>query len=181
MKKITFFSSMVLGLFLLLACSNAAETNGGQTPLEYNNQMISEQTKIMNLILEFGRNNSQDPNVIDGIRMKIVEQAEKSLKVVEAMSGYEGSTRMRDAAVKLFKLYLDASKTSYKEMIDILRKGAEISVEDVERIQQIQMELTEKEKPLDAEFQAAQKEFASKHKLMIQDNPLQQEIDNLGE
>ncbi|MGV3630415.1 MAG: LIC11966 family surface protein [Bacteroidota bacterium] len=180
MKKLAFFSTMVLGLFLLISCGSS-DTNGGQTPLEYNNQIISEQTKIMNLILEFGRNNSQDVNVIDGIRLKIVDQAEKSLKVVKAMEGYDGSTRMKEAAVALFSLYHDASKTSYKEMIDILKKGEDISVEDVERIQQIQMELTEKEKPLDAEFQAAQKEFATKHKLMIQDNPLQQEIDNMGE
>lgn len=180
MKKLAFFSTMVLGLFFMFSCGEG-DTNGGQTPLEYNNQIISEQTKIMNLILEFGRNNSQDPNVIDGIRMKIVDQSEKSIKIVKAMAGYDGSTRMRDAAIALFTLYLDASKTSYKEMIDILKKGNNITVQDVERIQQIQMELTEKEKPLDAEFQGAQKEFATKHKLMIQDNPLQQEINDMGQ
>lgn len=178
MKKLV-FSSLLLGVFVLFSSCGGSDNNGGQTPLEYNNQIISEQTKIMNLILEFGRNNSQDVTVIEGIRMKIVDQAEKSIKIVEGMSGYDGSTRMKDAAVALFKLYLEASKNSYKEMIGIIEKGENITTEDVERIQQLQMELTEKEKPLDAEFQGAQKEFASKHKLMIQENPLQQEIDNI--
>jgi hypothetical protein len=176
MKKIA-FPGFVLVIFLL---SSMKAYCAGPTAVEYNNKIIDEQTKIMKLILEFGNDESDDPAVMEGIRVRLVEQAEKSLAIVRKMPAFEGSTRLRDAAAGLFALYLDAGKTYYKEMLDIVSKGEGITEADLLRIEEIDKELTSKEESLDKEFELAQNEFARKHNFAIEENPLQNEIDELG-
>lgn len=176
MKKIA-FPGFILLIFLL---SSVKAYCAGTTPVEYNNKIIDEQTKIMKLVLQFGNNESDDLGAMEEIRLKLVAQAEKSLETVKKMPAYDGSTRMRDAAASLFGLYLEAGKIYYKEMLDIVAKGENITEADLLRIEEIDKELTSKEEKLDNEFQKAQQEFARKHNFAIEENPLQDDIDNMG-
>jgi len=151
----------------------------GQTPLEYNDSIIEEQNKITGFMLESGNCLDSDFSSCDALRMKTIAQCDSSIGTVEAMPDYEGNTRLRDAAVALFKFYKDMNENEFKEMIDIVMKGDNITEEDVAMLTVLEEQITLKEVLLDEELDQAQQEFAATFNFDIGVNEMQEEIDNM--
>lgn len=174
MKKIFYLSA--LSLFILSSCGPK------MSPVEYNDVIIGEQTKMSQLMIEM-TDEFQTFNFdkSDEVREKLVQQCEASVKAVKELPDYKGNTRFRDAGAALFGFYRDISDKEYKEMIDILKKGADITEDDIMRLTVIEQEIGAREEPLDNEFQAAQEEFATEHNISLIENKIQKDIDKLGE
>jgi hypothetical protein len=158
-------------LFVLFACN--MDKMG---PIEYNDAIVGEQTKITQKFLELINSVESDLDKCEPLRLDIIKQCDESIAVVSAMSDYNGSTRMRDAALALFHFYKEINMNEYKEMLEILKKGEEMNIDDITRLTELEQQITGRETGLDAEFQSAQQEFAAQNNIQIRENELQKEI-----
>jgi hypothetical protein len=165
----------LLGFLFLTACGQKPK----MTPVEYNDAIIGEQTKISRVMIDMANYFAIDLDKSDQLRQDLVEQCKLSIEAVKKLPDYKGDTRFRDAGVALFTFYKEISEKEYKEMIDVLRKE-EIEEADIKLLEALELKIGAREEPLDAEFQAAQKAFAEKHKLSLYENEIQKEIDDLG-
>lgn len=175
-----FFLFSLLFITLTLGSCNLNSTSGA---LDYNNQIVDEQTKILEKFVAFteigdGENRLKE---LDKARMDIVNQCESSLKIVEALAPYEGNTRFRDAAIELFRFYKTTCEGSYKEMIEILGKEENITDEDITRLEEINSGVEQRELVLDNALQAAQEEFTKKYNIDLQETEMQKKIDDMNE
>ena len=161
----------ILAVLFLCSC--------GQTPLEYNDIIIEEQNKITGFMLESGDCLDSDFSSCDALRMKTIAQCDASISAVESMPDYEGNTRLRDAAVALFKFYKDMNENEFKEMIDTIMKGDDITEADIVRLTVLEEQISQTEVALDEELDQAQQEFARTNGVEIGVNELQEEVDSL--
>lgn len=172
MQKIFLFTSLFI---LLVACNSGNKMSA----IEYNDTIVQEQTKITEKTLAMVESIETDLEKCEDLRLETIIQCEQSIATVKAMTDYEGNTRLRDAALALFEFYKDINANEYKEMLNILNKGEEIDEADITQLQTLEQQVGNRETSLDAEFQTAQKEFASKYHLEIEENALQDKIDNM--
>jgi hypothetical protein len=177
MKFISFASIFFLA-FLFASC----DLNKQERALEYNNTIADEQMKIMEKFIAFIELDSEDMNEMDAARLKIVEQCVKSISVIEKLPPFEGDAQFRDAALQLFRFYKRSSEQSYREMIDILRKGELMTEEDQERLIEINDEVTADEAKLDEQLSKAQEVFSKKYNFNLEKkSEIQDEIDAINE
>lgn len=174
MKKLIL--SLTVGMFVLAGCGSKPK----MTPVEYNDAIIGEQTKISKVMLDMANYFGSDLTKSEALRGDLVKQCEASVKVLKDLPDYKGKTDFRDAGVALFTFYKEISEKEYKEMIEILAKP-EIELADIERLTVLEKEIGAREQPLDAAFQTAQQAFAKEHNLSLYENEIQKDIDQLGQ
>ena len=168
-------------VYLLFIVAVAATTGCEKklTATEYNNKIIDEQGKVLDLVLDFTA--KVDESDMKGARLlleKTGEQCDSSIKTIEAMGPFDDDASFKDAAIDLFKFYKRAFATDYKELLDIIEKE-EPAMEDLDRVNVIVKKVSDEEMVLDDKVQKVQKEFADKHDVKITDNSMQEKIDNL--
>ena len=161
---------------LVLTSFRNAET---MTPVEYNDAIIGEQTKITKAMIEMANYFAPDIEKSELLRKELVKQCDASIAALKKLPAYEGDTKFRDAGVNLFQFYKEISAKEYKEMIDILRKE-NIQTSDIDRLTVLEEQISKREQPLDEAFQKAQEAFAKKHNLSLYENEVQDKIDQLG-
>lgn len=168
-------------VYLLFIVAVAATTGCEKklTATEYNNKIIDEQSKVLDLVLDFTA--KVDENDMKGARLLLEKtgvQCDSSIKTIEAMGPFDDDASFKDAAIDLFKFYKRAFSSDYKELLDIIEK-TEPTMEDLDRVNVIVKKVSDEEMVLDDKVQKAQKEFADKHDVKITDNSMQEKIDNL--
>jgi len=167
----------LLSLCFLIFSSIAISQNS--KAIEYNDKIIDEQAKIIELTLEVVELIETDLDLCEKKRLETVKQIDNSILVVEKMGAFEGNTELRSAAIDLFKFYKKVFGDDYKVMLDILKKGENITEEDVTTITEIFSSISEEEIILDENLSRTQNLFAEKYGFQIEENELQDEIDDL--
>ncbi len=165
-------SFIALPFLLFLSCA----TNS-QKAVEFNNLVINEQQRISELAIKLVDTMRSDISKCKEIRLDIVKQCDESLAAIKKLKGFEGSERMKNAAIELFSFYKKIYSNEYKQMFDILDKGENITEEDLAFIQQMEVEVTKQEEKLDKEFADAQQELATKFNFQMEENENQEKID----
>jgi hypothetical protein len=172
MKKLVY-------LLFIVAALGAIGCEKKLTATEYNNKIINEQSKVLDLVLEFtAKVDSSDMKGARALLDITGVQCDSSIKIIEAMGPFEEDASFKDAAIDLFKFYKRAFAQDYKELLDIIEKE-EPTMDDLDRINTIVEKVGDEEKVVDDKIQTAQKAFADKHNVKITDNSLQDKIDNL--
>lgn len=175
MKKLFF---ILFPALVLPACNQTK-----MSPSEYNDAIVDEQSKIARLMIDMAQSSAEVAKA-DSIRQKAIAQAEESLKALEKLGDYKGEKDLLDAATNLFKFYRDICSNEFKEMYELLRKISEPGADSgaiMTRMEELNTSISNREKPLDEAFAAAQKAFAEKYKIQIKENELQEEINKLSE
>jgi hypothetical protein len=149
------------------------------TPVEYNDTIIKEQAKIIELMFDLVAKIETDLDGCEAVRLKTIVQCDSSIQLVSKMEPFDGDASMRNTALDLFKFYKKAYENEYKEMIEILQLKDKITSDDMARMTSLNDELAKKETSLDSSFQGAQAAFAKKNNIIIEDNKLQKKIDNI--
>lgn len=165
-------SFIALPFLLFLSCA----TNS-QKAVEFNNLVINEQQRISELAIKLVDTMRSDISKCKEFRLDIVKQCDESLAAIKKLKGFEGSERMKNAAIELFSFYKKIYSNEYKQMFDILDKGENITEEDLAFIQQMEVEVAKQEEKLDKEFADAQQELATKFNFQMEENENQQKID----
>jgi len=175
-------SVRLLSLFILLPILYSCDLNKQQSALDYNNTIVDEQMKIMEKFMRFIELETEDLDEMDAARSEIVAQCKTSIAEVEKLAAFEGDPTFRDAALQLFRFYKHSSEISYKEMIDILRKGEMMTEEDEERLIEINEAVTADETELDEQLSKAQEVFSKKYNFNLEKkSEIQDEIDAINE
>jgi len=167
-----FFFLLIPTIFF--ACGSKSSQ---MSAVDYNDAIINEQNKIIEHILAMS-NVTYDIAESDQHRLKIIEQCDSSIAIVGAMEPFDGNSDLRDAAVNLFKFYKDIASTDFKRILEILDMD-EPTDADYEELDQIDAKIAERELPLDAAFQNAQKAFSEKHNLQLLKNEYKDAIDGM--
>jgi hypothetical protein len=152
---------------------------GGASAIKYNDGIVGYQNKIIEKMLDLSNTFEKGTQVQMDAKLKALQaQIVESLAGVSKMEAFKGNTRLRDAAIALFKFYQSIAENEYREIIDILSKDpASISDSDKNRLVEIQNDITTRELGFDNEFQAAQKEFSRIHNFKMEENKYQKQID----
>ena len=168
--------SLLTVSFLLLQSCNSKPS---MTPVEYNDTIIKEQAKIIELMFDLVAKIETDLDGCEAVRLKTIVQCDSSIQFVSKMEPFDGDASLKKTALDLFNFYKKAYQNEYKEMIAILQLGDKITAEDMARMTSLNEELAKKETSFDNAFQGAQAAFARKNNIMIEDNKLQKKIDNI--
>jgi hypothetical protein len=162
-----------LAFLLLQSCGGTSS----QTAIEYNDAIIKEQTKIINLTLDLIKYMETDIDKCKEVRVQIVDQCDASLKVIKDLKGFEGSEKLKNAAIDLFTFYKKIYSNEYKQLFDIIDKGAEITQDDLDFIDHMEQDVSAEESKYDKAFADAQNELAKKFNFQIEENENQKKID----
>lgn len=156
----------ILLLLLLASAFRLNAQTGSQTSfkdaVEYNDYIVNKQTAIGVLI--------NDLMTIVNDSTSTLEQAHKNrtaaivkmstiINDIRSMPDWKGNTELRDVSINLFSFYRSCFENEYKSMIDIVYK-TDATDDDFAELDRLLVVVTEKEKPLDDKFAAAQSAFA---------------------
>ena len=151
---------------LLLTCFTAFVLNAQQTSfkdaVEYNDYIVGKQTDIavlINGLMDIINDTLSTAEQAHAKRTSAIMKMNTIIEDVKAMPDWKGNTELRDASVELFKFYRTCFQNEYKEMIDIVYK-TDATDDDYARLDTLLAQVSEKEKPMDDKFAAAQAAFA---------------------
>lgn len=151
-----------VGLFIALAMASCATT-----PAEYAEQAALEIEKVEtqnNLIVE-----SLSKHDIAGAEAALKEakaQAEKSLEKLNKMKDYEGNDAVRQSCIEYVDFYKTIFNNEYEQAFEILRKEKR-TTDDVNRLSEILMSVTNENNFVKADFVKALKKFCKEYELTI--------------
>lgn len=163
----------------LLFVSVAAKSQTFTEPVAYNDYIVGLQTAVGEKLIAFNNELAGDASSYESVQpyftalgdaMKI---AAEKIKTVPA---YDGSSELRDAASDLFDFYVSIYNNEYKNMLELIY-SPDFGAEDYETLNSIIAAISQKESGLDSRFQAAQKAFAAKYNMTLEENELQDAIE----
>jgi hypothetical protein len=172
-KYVVLFGIVLMGV-LLSSCKDTKSQ-----AIDYNDKIVRLQSSIGKRMIAFSRTfSSKNMTLMEKKHSELLDSIDFALSRAEAMGPFNGSSELRDTAIKLFEFYQDISENEYDEMLDIFSQD-EITESDVERIEELAEGIGEREEALDYEFAAVQKAFAKEHGILLRDNKLQRQIDTM--
>ncbi|MFN8284529.1 MAG: hypothetical protein U0U67_15005 [Chitinophagales bacterium] len=161
-------------LLLLIAffTINATYSENGESAIEYNDKIVAEQNKIGNQILAFSEGPSSES--LAGLQ----KQAKASLAALNEMKPFEKNSDLLNSAKALFQFYIGVTNNEYAKILTMINDTTLTQEELISKINVVIAAISEKEKVLDANFNAAQVAFANKYGFTLTKNELQEEIDS---
>ena len=117
MKKTIPFIMIALFVGILSSCGPTRDQ-----AVDYNDKIINEQIAIfekMEQLIDTYEN--YQPDLMDAAYEKTLTQINQSIKNIEALPEFDGSTTFRDAGVTLFKLYKSVLENEHKQIIKLLK------------------------------------------------------------
>lgn len=171
----TLFTLLTLSFIFLQSC----KPEKTMTAIEYNDAIINEQTKITQLTLDLIKSLETDLDKCEEIRLATVTQCDTSIAVIKRIENFEGGEAFKNSALDMIQFYKDVYSKEFKDMIVLLKKGENITPEDINSFTEMNENISSREKALEATFKKAQTEFAAKNNFTIGENALQKDIDAL--
>jgi len=133
---------------------------------EYNDAIIANQEKIVELYSVIGENMVSNPPAADSARQTAIIVLNGIIDFTRRMPDFNGNGEFRDASVQIFQYYLETFHNEYKEILDIFRAGRPDEGQ-IARLEFIDRQLQIKEQPLDDAFVRAQMKFAFENDLEL--------------
>jgi hypothetical protein len=167
MKK-TLFASINFILFALIFTSCAPTI---EEAMNYNDKIIHEQKKIIgaeNDLIRSIKATTLNTTLLDEQYSILSKQIDESTAIVEKIDDFDGKTDFKDATLKLFKIYREVADTDYKAWIKNLKIPSDmLTKEDYAEESVIVARINSKLDNANGDFIYAQKEFASKYKIVL--------------
>lgn len=176
----TLFLFLGFGLLTNL-CYSSNELNTSiplkfESAIEYNDFIINNQTKIIRSFLNLA--NLAGTEEFAKHRKETLSICDKAIKEVASMGDYDGDTKFRDAAVNLFKFYKRIITNEFNEMNTLLM-DENFDEKSLQKITELQEQVSQEEMSYDNQLQKCQGAFASKHGFEIEKSELQDAIDKM--
>lgn len=166
-------------LFLfLLGIAIFAQSQNFTDAISYNDFIVGQQTKVGSEIIKFNDlMGSENPSkeIIKTALDTLVIVAEQALQTVKQAGPFEDNIRFYNASTELFGYYVKSMSTFYYQLLDLFFV-TEYTDEISNQIETIVNAIVEQEAMFDQEFAEAQQEFASKYKITLGANELQEEL-----
>ncbi len=181
MKKLLFI--LVVVTISLVSCNQSVKGKNGVTyksAVQYNDYIITRQTMLMKNVLDFGKIADENLDSAESILKKYSLQAEEMINELKGMPPYKGDSALRDAAVQSFGFYKRVFDRDYIDILNIRKKGTDISDEDVEKANIIVDKIGKEEEVFDKAFHKAQQKYADKNNMKLKENKMQKEVDKVN-
>lgn len=168
-------------ILILAGCNNKPPKGANgvtyQSPVQYNDYIVSRQTTIMKNIMKFADVAQQDLDSAERLLDDYVLETGRIIREVKGMPPYKGDSALRDAAAGIFGFYRKIFDKDYRDIIHLRNEQDGLSTEIEDQIDKIVKDIEEEEKGHDNRFQQAQQNFATKHKMKLIENKMQKEFD----
>ena len=177
MKYVSIVIALVIGI---IACNQPVKGRNGVTyksAVQYNDYIVSRQTKLMQHILDFSKAASNNLDSAEKMLTEFTNETTQTVEDIKGMPAYKGDTSLRDAAVRSFNFYKNVFQNDYTRIIQIRKKGYEMTNEEVEEMQRIVDKITREEDGFDKSFHNAQKSFADKNNMKLAENEMQKKFE----
>ena len=171
---IKFFVSLGIIALLFSACTNPVKGKNGvtfRTAIEYNDYIVEKQDTVIKLIDKFEMVADTSTNELNAFLADATLSVEKMIIDVEGMPEWKGNTEMRDKGVRMLEYYKSIFAVSYKRLIEITADG-EISQAEEKDKEDVIKKMTDDGTLAEDAFFAAQKEFASKNNVRLENKAL---------
>lgn len=163
-----------------VACGSPVKGPNGvvyKSPAEYNDYIVSRQTKLMQNVLNFSEAASLNPDSAEVMLQQYVIQTEDMIHEIQGMPPYNGDSLLRDAAIKSFSFYKKVFEEDYMRILQLRKKGANITEDEITESGQIVKDITDEEELHDRRFHDAQESFAKKNNMKLKENEMQKKIE----
>ena len=153
------------------ACTPPVKGKNGVTyksAIQYNDYIIDKQSVVIDLIDGFNESSDSSIAGISSFIDDAVAKINKIIADVEGMPEWRSSPVLRDKAVTMFKEYKSMFAVSYKRMLAISGDG-EITTQEEKELKDIDVEIERDVTAVEDAFLIAQKEYASKNNMKLED------------
>ena len=173
------------GVILICVCAFAAcnrpikGRNGVvyKSAVQYNDYIVTRQTTLMQNVLDLIKAADHNIDSAENMLNRFVGQTASMIEEIKGMPAYKGDSALRDAAVRSFIFYKKVFGKDYMQIIQIRKKGIEVTNEDIAEANRIVEKITEEEGDYDKRFHEAQKNFAAKNNMKLRDNEMQKKFE----
>jgi hypothetical protein len=171
-------------LAIFVACNNSPKGANGvvyKSAVEYNDYIVSRQTKIMQQVMDFVHASQVDLDSADRMLDTYVADIGGTIKEIEGMPAFKKDTSFRNAAIETFGFYKKIFGNEYKQLINIHKTGQSETEEGQAQMHQIVQSISDEEAKYDQAFHNAQRNFADKNHMKLEQNSMQKDIDKMKE
>jgi hypothetical protein len=171
---------IVIISFGMLACNQPAKGKNGVTyksAVQYNDYIVGRQSKLMQKILDFSKAVEINLDSAENMLGRFVNETATNIEEIKGMPVYKGDSSLRDAAAGSFSFYKNVFQNDYSRILQIRKKGADMTSEDVTEMHNIVEKITKEEEGFDKSFHNAQKNFADKNNMKLMENEMQKKFD----
>ncbi len=172
--------TLLLLLTLLFACKEPLKAKDGtvfKSPADYNEYIISRQTKVIRSIIELGNRIEVSPDTAYKLLDQYAGQTDSVVTDIKGMPPFRGDSSFRDAAVRSFTFYKTLFNDHYRRILKVRMKGNESTEEGIGELMEVMDKIKREEEQLDKQLHNAQTEFARKYDMKMRPSAIQKEID----
>lgn len=169
MKKL--LGLLCVSTLIFTACTPPVKGKNDVTyknAVQYNDYIVQKQDDVIKLIDKFKIVSDSGVAEVNGFLTEATNKVDKMITDVEGMPEWKGSSGLRDRAVAMFKYYKSIFNVSYKRLVEISGDG-EITTDEEKEQEIILTKLESDGTPIEDSFIAAQKEFASKNNMKLEE------------
>ena len=166
------FKHTLLLLFMAFAASAQTITE----PVKYNDYFVNNQNKIGDELLKLigmFDNLPEDRTLVTAQLKKVIAECDNAIAAVKSIKPIANEFNLRANSQNLFEFYKTTMSDDYPQLIDELYKPAP----DMEKLNAVLLKVQDGEAIVDTKFQEAQKQFATFHKIELEENELQEQFD----
>ena len=159
--------SLIFGLVFLAALSNALGQNL-KDPIQYNNIIIREQSKLISKSMSYMSLSvhSENYDEVEKERQELVEQIQASIKKIGKLPPFQGSSRLKNQTIDVFSMYLEVYETDLLELMG-LKKKYQDSYLALEAYLKAEAKVDIKMNRAVQQLAKAQEAFARQNKLLV--------------
>ena len=170
---------LIIFVFGMIACNQAAKGKNGvafKSAIQYNDYIVNRQAKHMQNILDLAKAAEKNLDSAEKMLDKFTGETDTFVEEIKGMPAYKGDSSLRDAAVRIFEFYKKVFQNDYAQIIQIRKKGDEMTDEDMEEMKNIVNRISIEEEGYDKSFQDTQKNFADKNNMKLTENEMQKKF-----
>ena len=174
----------ILALLLIFLVNITARSQDFNDAVDYNNYIIKEQNLIISQALVYmsWSVHSEDANDVEKRRMHLVNDIQESIKKINKMPPFNGSSRLKNQTLEVFELYVQIYETDLLKMLGLKKKYRD-NYEALEAYLAAEKEVDEKMKKALEKLSRAQESFAKANDIKFQEdkgNGLAFEVDQIN-
>ncbi len=162
LSKLTRMRFFIVSFFTILMSNSILAQSQLMEAYSYNQLIINEQSKIGSEAFYFIKK-------VDSLNLRILQfQIKKSIKVVENAKVFKDEIEFQQAAIELFKHYLETSETIYPELIKIV-EDPELEYKDFKvKKEALTKKAAASDKIANDKFVIVQEKFAKKYGIKLE-------------
>jgi hypothetical protein len=166
----------------MAACQQPVKGRNGEvykSAVQYNNYIVNRQSTIMGDIMEFARVSQTSLDSAGTMLDKYIPDIDVMINDIKGMPPYQGDSSLRDAAVNSFSFYKRIFGNEYKRLIAIRLTAANFADRGVAEMNGIVSQISKEEESYDKVFHNAQRDFAQKNNMSLEENEMQKKMEKM--